>query len=368
MLYKTTLLLASILLATLLQACQPAAPTPNSAQQSDAAQPNESAAELAGIKDYLLDQAAQLQNSSAQLQQAADAYYALAEQSQFDYAALWRDHGAEVAELVETARAAWVEASPLYEKMEGIVAGTPSLAEFDVILDAGASGTDDPENAVPFDLTLPNGAVLAKPGNLFGVTESTLWGTYAEYSAADVTADFNGNGAVDFGESLPDANVLKASADALHSYTSDLLAAAQMWSPTPSDAFTALIVMIPTMNEYFGSWRDSRFVAGAESTQRDFVAISRLADMQDILGGLEVVYAQVQPLAAAVDAEQSTQIATGLSNLKDFVADIYKQEQNGKRFSAEEADLLGAEAQNRATNVTGQISQVAAQLNIPIAD
>lgn len=81
-----------------------------------------------------------------------------------------------------------------------------------------------------------------------------------------------------------------------------------------------------------------------------------------------MVYAQVQPLAAAVDAEQSTQIATGLSNLKDFVADIYKQEQNGKRFSAEEADLLGAEAQNRATNVTGQISQVAAQLNIPIAD
>ena len=367
MLYKTTLLFTSILVAALLQACQPAAQVPQTTSENNAA-PSASSAELAGIKNYLLDQAAELQNSTAQLQKSADEYYTLAEQNQFDYAALWQNHAAEVTEIVDAARAAWMEASPLYEKMEGIVAGTPALAEFDVILDAGASAADDPENAVPFDLTLPNGQVLAKPGNLFGVTESTLWGTYADYTAADVTADFNGNGAVDFGESLPDANVLKAGADALHSYASDLIAAAQTWSPTPSEAFTALVVMIPTMNEYFGSWRDSRFVAGEQSTQRDFVAISRLADMQDILGGLEVVYAQVQPLADAVDSEQSAQIATGLSNLRDFVSDIYRQEQDGKRFSAEEADLLGAEAQNRATNVTGQISQVAAQLNISIAD
>jgi len=54
--------------------------------------------------------------------------------------------------------------------------------------------------------------------------------------------------------------------------------------------------------------------------------------------------------------------------LKAFVADIYGQENDGKRFTPEEADLLGAEAQNRATAITGQVSQAAAQLNIEIQE
>ncbi len=117
--------------------------------------------------------------------------------------------------------------------------------------------------------------------------------------------------------------------------------------------------MVPTMNEYFASWRDSRFVAGAASAQRDFVAISRLSDMHDILGGLEIIYQNVQPLTISVDQAQGEQIASELGALKAFVADVYQQEQAGKKFTAEEADLLGAEAQNRASTITGQISQMA---------
>ena len=96
-------------------------------------------------------------------------------------------------------------ASPLYEQMEGIVAGTPSLVQYDVILDAGTSALESAEDAVPFDLTLPDGRVLPKPGNLFGVSESTLWGTYPEYSVPNLPADFDGDGKPGFGESLPDA-------------------------------------------------------------------------------------------------------------------------------------------------------------------
>ena len=48
------------------------------------------------------------------------------------------------------------------------------------------------------------------------------------------------------------------------------------------------------------------------------------------------------------------------------MADVYAQEQAGRRFTAEEADPLGAEAQNRATAITGQITQMAARLNIPL--
>jgi hypothetical protein len=147
-----------------------------------------------------------------------------------------------------------------------------------------------------------------------------------------------------------------------------LATAAQAWEPTPSDAFTSLVVMIPTMNELFSSWRDSRFVSGDESTQRDFVVVSRLSDIGDILGSIEVIYSGVQPAVQTVDAEQATQIATDLSGLRAFVADIYSQEEGGRQYAPEEADQLGAEAQDRATAITGRVSQVAAQLGIQIEE
>jgi len=125
--------------------------------------------------------------------------------------------------------------------------------------------------------------------------------------------------------------------------------------------------MIPTMSEYFESWKNSRFVAGAASTQRDFVVISRLADIQDILGSLQVVHDNVSPLIQRVNPDQDTDIGQGLADLKAFVADVYQQEQGGKVFTAEEAALLGAEAQNRASAITGLVTQAAAQLDIPLS-
>jgi hypothetical protein len=200
------------------------------------------------------------------------------------------------------------------------------------------------------------------------VTESTLWGTFADYQVKEVRADFNGDGKIEFGESLPDANVLKGGVDLLASQVADLDADAQKWQPTESDAFTALVVMVPTMSEYFNSWKNSRFIAGDASAQRDFVAISRLVDIQNILGSLQVTYQGVSPLVVAVDADQDHQIEQGLSDLKAFVADVYAQEEGGKRFTPEDADLLGTEAQDRATAITGKISQVAGQLDIQIQE
>ncbi|MCS6888253.1 MAG: EfeM/EfeO family lipoprotein [Chloroflexus sp.] len=329
--------------------------------------PTPVSAHLDGIKQYLLGQTNALVAAAAQLQTAANRYYELAEAANFDYTALWQNRRNDAIAAITTAREAWITASPIYEKMEGIVAGTPTLAQFDVDLDAGAAGDEDPENAVSFDLVLADGRTLPKPGNLFGVTESALWGTEPAFTAP-VVADWNGNGIAEFGEALPDAHVLKAGADLLAQMASELDTAARAWTPTESDAFTALVVMVPTMSEYFASWRDSRFVLGEASTQRDFNVISRLADIQDILSGLEIVYAQVRPRVETVDPAQAEQIATGLRDLKAFVADIYIQERNGRRFTPEEADTLGAEAQNRATAITGQISQMAGALGVPLAE
>jgi hypothetical protein len=324
--------------------------------------------DLSKIKLYLQTNVDALEKAAAELVKASNRYYALASEMNFEYIELWEQRSVEIIEILSAARAAWMTASPLYEKVEAIVAGTPALAIFDTILDAGASGKEDSDNVAPIDLTLPDGRVLVRPGNLFGVTESTLWGTEPDYIVGTVVADWDGDGVLAFGEIVPDANVLKGSAEALHQYVIELSKAVEAWEPSTAEAFTALIVMTPTMSEYFASWRDSRFVLGEASTQRDFVAISRLADIQDILSGLEVVYSQVRPLAESVNPEQATQIATGLRELKAFVADVYIEEQNGRRYTPEEADMLGAEAQNRATAITGQISQIVAELGIELVE
>jgi hypothetical protein len=323
--------------------------------------------DLSAIKTYLLGNVDTMQAETARLKDAATSYYTLAEAANFDYAALWTDHRLDTTIALLTAKDAWLIASPLYEQVEGVVAGVPSLSEFDVTLDAGASGADDPEGGVQFDLTLKDGRVLSRPGNLFGVLESTLWGTRDDYSSG-VLADLNFNNDVDFGEKLPDANVLLAAAESMNSYTNDLVTAANAWTPTNEDAFTALVVMVPTMNEYFAAWRDSRFIAGDEAATADFVVISRLADIKDILGGLIIIYDSVSPQVVAVDAGQDEQIKRGLSDLRDYVLDLYAQEQAGKRFTPEEADLFGSEAQSRAQTITGQIAQVAALLNIALPE
>lgn len=335
------------------------------AATAPAAAVSASQADLGAVKSYLLEKAGELKGHTAQLKGVSDRYYELAKATNFDYAALWASKQPEAVAAIEEARVAWVAASPGYERIEGIVAGVPSLADYDVILDAGSSGADGGDNVAPIDLTLADGRMLEKPGNLFGVTESTLWGTEPTFRA-DVAADFDGDGTVAFGESLPDANVLKAGADALDRYVGELQVAAQGWQPTEQDAFTALVRMVPTMSEYFDSWKNSRFVLGEQSTQRDFVAISRLADIQDILGSLQVVHDSVSPLIKGVDPSQDVQIEQQLSDLKSFVAGVHDQEQSGNRFTPEDADTLGAEAQNRATAITGQIAQVAAQLKIPL--
>jgi hypothetical protein len=353
--------LISLVLTLLVSACAPVVPA------TPVAEENATITDLRGIKTYLLDKSFELTASSKSLKEASEKYYALAESAGFDYAALWESNPAEVSAALGDAKSAWMAASPLYEQMEGIVAGTPSLAEYDVILDAGASGDEDPENAVPFDLTLPDGRVLPKPGNLFGVLESTLWGTYADYTTG-VEADLDNSGTLDFGEQLPNANVLKAGADALDQYATELGTASSEWQPTESDAFTALVVMVPTMSEYFNSWKNSRFILGDASEQRDFVVISRLADIQNILGSLQIVYSEVKPLVESTDAAQATQIEQSLEDLKSFVGDVHAKEQGGYQHTPEEAEVLGAEAQNRATAIAGQVAQIAAKLNIKIEE
>ena len=94
------------------------------------------------VKSYLVRHTALLQDFTGDFQMVANRYYAAAKRSGFDYATLARDPA--VRRDLTGAKALWVRGNPYYERVEGIVAGTPSLAVYDVILDAGSSFALDP--------------------------------------------------------------------------------------------------------------------------------------------------------------------------------------------------------------------------------
>ena len=125
--------------------------------------------------------------------------------------------------------------------------------------------------------------------------------------------------------------------------------------------------MVPTMSEYFGQWKVSRFVEGDAASAEAFNVVSRLSDIRDILTGLEVIYEGVEPAIARIDNEQAAQTGQELADLRAFMAQLHAREQAGKRFAPEQADTLGSEAQERATAIAGQVSQAAAQLGVEIA-
>ena len=64
----------------------------------------------------------------------------------------------EVKRTLARARAAWIRGNPYYERVEGVVAGTPSLARYDVILGnlrlRQASGQLKPEDLLALNALL----------------------------------------------------------------------------------------------------------------------------------------------------------------------------------------------------------------------
>ncbi len=328
---------------------------------------SDGAASLTAVKDYLTDHSARLSEQAATMRELGEEYYELAEATGFDYERLLAENRGDVQRILDHSKTAFTEANPAYEEMEGIVAGVPRLAQYDVDIDAGADASD-PENAVSFSLELPNGETLKQPGNLFFVTETSLFGTNPDFLAKGVKGDVDGDGTVEFGEGLPDANVYVAAVREFERQAKSLDADAQEFEPTPSDAFTAITVMTPTMSEYFEAWKNSRFIAGGKATEQGFVAASRLQDIADILEGLVLTYDQVEPVIAAENPQQAKQTETELNGLLSYVEKLRDDEAAGKKFTAEEAEVLGAEAQRQAEAIAGQVTQAAQQLNIELQE
>lgn len=330
-----------------------------------AAAPATRAADLGAIKAFLLDHTRRLTADTAGIRATAEQYDRLAARYDHDHAAMLRGDREQVASLVRRLQRGFTDANPSYEEMEGVVAGVPSLADYDVAIDAGADKSD-PENAVSFSVKTEDGRVYEQPGNFNYLIETAAYGTEPRFAAKNVKPDLDGDGKVEFGEALPDAQFVSAAARQFEQTAGDLDADARAWTPTAQDALTALVVMTPTMSEYFSAWKNSRAIAGDEATEKAFVAASRLQDITDILGGLALVYANVEPAIAEVDPAQARQTGADLKKLRDFAARLRDEEASGKAFTAEDADVLGTQAQKQAEAIAGQIAQAARKLDIEL--
>jgi Imelysin len=323
-------------------------------------------ANLSVVKNYLLERLSIQKSGSSSLKTAAQRYYDLAKNTNFDYNKLASGSDA-VRNALKDARDGWKKASPVYESVEGIVAGVEMLSIFDVNLDAGMSKTEGGESIVTFDLKLPNGKILEKPGNLFGVTEGALWASEKTFSSG-VKFDVDVDGKIGFGDALPDANILKAAADKLDSMTADLIATGKTWTPTLEDVFGALTANVPTAAPVFiDRWRTSRFVLGDAATRRDFNAISSLNDLNGNISSWQTLYKGLAPAVADKNASLNKQITDGLNNLKTWVTKLESQEKT-RRFSPEQAELILKESDNRATAITGKIVQAAALLGVKVSN
>ena len=186
--------------------------------------------------------------------------------------------------------------------MEGVVAGVPELADYDVIIDAGSDGSD-PESAVPFSFKTEDGREFKQPGNFFALMETSAFGTEPKFVAKGVEPDLDGDGKVAFPEALPDASSCSPPPPTSPSTPRSSTRPRRRGSPRWRTRSRAVVVMTPTMSEYFAAWKNSRFIAGNEAEEKGFVATSRLSDIRDILGGIVLIYDNIQPSVETGDPD-----------------------------------------------------------------
>lgn len=317
---------------------------------------------LENVKQFTLEHNRRLVAQAELLEAALGEYAGAIAAHGGDYSAALAADGAMLANKVSAIRALWLEASNQYETIEGIVAGIPSTAKYDLILDAGNPGTET-EDVAEYDLTLPDGTVLQRPGNLFhGITEPLFWGMYD--AGVKLPADLDGDGTIARGEMLFDANLGQGAAQAIVYWAKALETDMAAWTPNREDAFTSVVVMTPTVGDYFGEWKESQFITGEIGA---FVAQSRLTDVQGIMNGCRKMYTEaISPVVAAGDGDLDGRIKASFEELLTLVDDTHDREASGTKFGVEEADALGNEAQDIADRIVAMILQAAAKAGVQI--
>jgi hypothetical protein len=239
-----------------------------------------------------------------------------------------------------------------YETVEGIVAGVPSMADYDIYLDAGVPASEGPDDVAPVVLVLEDGKKIEKQGALFTyIIEPTLWGGDKRWS---VTADN--------GKPLPSPGILVAAAKDVNKKIGELVADAKAWNASVSDCFGAMVVMTPTLSDYFEDWKESRY---SEDKSGRFQAVSRVSDMRGIMGSCQVMYDAVEESVAEKDKALAKSVSSGFKEIMAFLDKIESREKQGE-IKVAEIDELATQAKEKTDKIVPQIEQSAAVSGVKI--
>ena len=305
------------------------------------------------MKTYLVKTVQKMKEASADLAQASEEYASLVQASGGTVEAACRQEPKKIEALLKRMQDDYRKIDSFgYETVEGIVAGVESLAHYDIYLDAGVPASEGPDDVAPVTLAIGKKEKIDRQGALFTyIIEPALWGGDARWVVAA-------------GEKkLPRPEVLTAAAKDADTKIAALLKDSQAWNATVEDCFGAMVVMTPTLSEYFEDWKESRYAADKSGR---FQAVSRISDMRGIMSSCAVMFKAVKPSVAAKDKALAKSIDLGFDEILKFIDLLDKREKKGGIKEAE-IDELAAQAKEKTDKLVPQIEQGAAVAGIKAA-
>ena len=306
------------------------------------------------VKSYLLQKLEKMTTASEDFVKNSEGYSALVADHGGSVEAAYKADPKQMEKLVAKLQDDYKAMDSFgYETVEGVVAGVPSLADYDIYLDAGVPASEGPEGVAPVVLVPVNGEKIDKQGSLFTyIIEPMLWSGDKRWVVS-----------VDSGKkSLPRPEVLSAAAKDANKKLGELLADAKSWNASISDCFGAMVVMTPTLSDYFEDWKESRY--SKEKSGR-FQAVSRVSDMRGIMGSCQVMYEAVEKKVAEQDKSLAKSIDSGFKGIMSFLDKIDAREKEGEIKGAE-IDELATQAKEKTDKLVPQIQQGAAVIGVKV--
>lgn len=311
-------------------------------------------AQVSSVKTYLLETVVKVKAASVDFVKNSAEYAAIVAKNGGDVKAAYAADGAAMDALVVKMQENYKAMDSYgYETVEGIVAGVGSLADYDIYLDAGVPASEGPDDVAPVVLDLGNGKKIDREGSLFThIIEPALWGGNDKWMVA--VGD----------KKLPRPDVLTAASVDVDKKIGELQKSGEAWQVSVEDCFGAMVVMTPTLSDYFEDWKESRF---AEQKSGKFQAVSRISDMRGIMSSCAVMYQAVQPQVAGKDPALAKSVDLGFKGILSFIDLLGEREKEGVIKEAE-VDELAAQAKEKTDKLVPQIEQSAAVAGIKIAN
>ncbi len=306
------------------------------------------------VKKYLLSRLDKVRAASEDFVKVADQYAATIKENGGTVVAAYKAEPKKLEALVERLREDYKKMDSYgYETVEGIVAGVSSMADYDIYLDAGVPASEGPDDVAPVVLDLGNGEKINKQGALFTyIIEPALWGGDKRW-VVQVDAS---------GKTLPRPEVVTAAATDVNRKIGELVSDAKAWNATTADCFGAMVVMTPTLSDYFEDWKESRY---SKDKSGRFQAVSRISDMRGIMGSCQVMYLAVKPEVAAKDKALAKSVNSGFDGIMSFIDMLDRREKQGE-IKIAEIDELATQAKEKTDKLVPQIEQSAAVVGVKI--